>query len=671
MKRAFLAAAVALLALRLILMYLVPGWNNIASDFPNYYTAAWIVSEGRPTLDLYDPVSFDRERRRSGISGETALFNYFTPFSALTMLPVARFDPITAKRIWIVLSLASLGLAVTLTSRMSGLGLLPSAAVALVAGDALGNNLTFGQFYLVLTALLVLTLAWNDRWPQASGVALALGVVTKVFPLFLLGYFAWTRRWKVTLWTVVFVTLATAIGLFALGWVPHRVYLEEVLERVMRGEIQDPYHVRWNTWHALMRRAFVGDPVLNPVPIADVPALYFFLRFVFTSGVTLFTFSRIRRVADGNRLLEYGVLVAMISLITPSQASYHYVLLFPAIVAAVAAVRSLSVRLGIVALYALICSNYMGATSTFDRGPSMLLAFPRAYLMLVMWGLFLVLQSGKLGSVDDALRVFRVPFRTLGTVAVVLALIGAVSTYSEWNRWQQDAFDGAVIARPEAGGFLDLDPTVGADDLLYSSLHLGGYNWVHPSASGRALAYESLVGIRGRLSDGTLIELADGFEPVVGPETALAIRETPEGRAVVEFTPTGWVELFRTGSVIHDLAVSPDNAKVAFSEFAGGRYRISEWFRTTGAAIPLLAGREDYRYAAYSPDGDRLAFATNSSGNWEVAEYSFSDQTTENRTSSLANDLMPAYSIDGRTIYFASDRRRGYRFTTIFKIRLR
>ena len=541
------------------------------------------------------------------------------------------------------------GLAVALTSRMSGLGLLPSVAVGLVAGDALGNNLTFGQFYLVLTALLVGTLAWSDRWPRASGVALALGVVTKVFPLFLLGYFAWTRRWKVTLWTVMFIALATAIGLVALGWVPHRVYLEEVLERVVRGEIQDPYHVRWNTWHALMRRAFVGDPVLNPVPIADVPALYFFLRFIFTSGVTVFTFSRIRRVADGNRLLEYGVLVAMISLITPSQASYHYVLLFPAIVAAVAAVRSLSVQLGIVALYALICSNYMGATATFDRVPSMLLAFPRAYLMLVMWGLLLVLQSGKLGSVDDALHVFRVPLRTLGTVAVVLALIGAVSTHLEWIRWQQDTFDGAVIAQPEAGGFLDVDPTVGAD-LLYSSLHSGGYNWVHPSASGRALVYESQVGIRGRLSDSTLIELADGFEPVVGPETALAIRETSEGRAVVEFTPTGWVELFRTGSVIHDLAVSPDNAKVAFSEFVGGRYRISEWFRTTRSATPVLAGRGDYRYAAYSPDGDRLAFATNSSGNWDVAEYTFSEGTSENRTSSLANDLMPAYSIDGRTI---------------------
>ena len=670
MKRAFLGAAVALLLLRLILMHLLPGWNNIDTDFPNYYTAAWIVSEGRPTVDLYDPVSFDREWRRFGVPGETALFNYFTPFSALTMLPVARFEPITAKRIWIALSLGCLGLAVTLTSRMTGVGLLGSAAVALAAGDALGNNLTFGQFYLVLTALLVMALAWNDRWPRASGVALALGVVTKVFPLVLLGYFAWTRRWKATLWTIVFICVATAIGLFVLGWVPHRVYLEEVLERVMRGEIQDPYHVRWNSWHALIRRAFVGDPVLNPAPIADVPALYFFLRFIFTSVVTVFTFSRIRRSDGGNRLLEYGVLVAMISLITPSQASYHNVLLFPAIVAAVAAVRSLKAGLGILALYALICSNYMGATTTFDSGPSMVLAFPRAYLMLVMWGLLLVLQSGTLGSVGGALRQLRVPLRTLGMVAVVLAVIGAVSTYSEWNRWRRDVFDGAVIAQPDRAGFLDLDPTVGEGGLLYSSLQLGGYNWIHPSASGRALVYESPAGIRGRLSDGTLIELGDGFEPVLGPESALAIEETPDGSAVVEFTGAGWVELLRTESVIHDLAVSPDNAKVAFSELVGGRYRVSEWFRATGARVPLLAGSGDYRYATYSPDGGRLAFATNSSGNWEVAEYSFSDGKIENRTTSLANDLMPVYAIDGRTIYFASDRRRGYRFTTIFKIRL-
>jgi Tol biopolymer transport system component len=40
----------------------------------------------------------------------------------------------------------------------------------------------------------------------------------------------------------------------------------------------------------------------------------------------------------------------------------------------------------------------------------------------------------------------------------------------------------------------------------------------------------------------------------------------------------------------------------------------------------------------------------------------------ERLTTSLANDYMPAYSTDGREIYFASDRRRGYRFTAIFKM---
>ena len=39
-------------------------------------------------------------------------------------------------------------------------------------------------------------------------------------------------------------------------------------------------------------------------------------------------------------------------------------------------------------------------------------------------------------------------------------------------------------------------------------------------------------------------------------------------------------------------------------------------------------------------------------------------------TSSYANDFMPAYSPDGTRLYFASDRRRGYRFTAIYTIAL-
>ena len=37
-------------------------------------------------------------------------------------------------------------------------------------------------------------------------------------------------------------------------------------------------------------------------------------------------------------------------------------------------------------------------------------------------------------------------------------------------------------------------------------------------------------------------------------------------------------------------------------------------------------------------------------------------------TTSSANDVTPCFSPDGRSVYFASDRHRGYRFTTIYRV---
>lgn len=87
MRRGLLITAVIILAIRLLWMYGIPAWNEIYTDFPNYYTAAWMVADERPLTDIYDPVSFEREKWDAGIVGETAMFNYFTPPSALTMLP--------------------------------------------------------------------------------------------------------------------------------------------------------------------------------------------------------------------------------------------------------------------------------------------------------------------------------------------------------------------------------------------------------------------------------------------------------------------------------------------------------------------------------------------------------------------------------------------------------
>jgi hypothetical protein len=68
-----------------------------------------------------------------------------------------------------------------------------------------------------------------------------------------------------------------------------------------------------------------------------------------------------------------------------------------------------------------------------------------------------------------------------------------------------------------------------------------------------------------------------------------------------------------------------------------------------------------------SPDGRWMVFATKETGNWDIALRDMANGQTRIITSSLANDTMPVFSPDGHKIFFASDRRRGFRFSAIYE----
>ena len=65
-----------------------------------------------------------------------------------------------------------------------------------------------------------------------------------------------------------------------------------------------------------------------------------------------------------------------------------------------------------------------------------------------------------------------------------------------------------------------------------------------------------------------------------------------------------------------------------------------------------------------------MVYSTFERGNWDVGVRDLITGQTRILTSSLANDLMPVLSPDGREVVFASDRRRGYRFTAIYRMPL-
>src|SRR5215831_5263596 len=83
------------------------AWNNLGTDFPNYYTAGRLVRHGEPLRNYYDWTWFARQMNYAGVERLGA----YTPQTPLTMLPMVMLSglpPLTAKRVWLVINLVLL-----------------------------------------------------------------------------------------------------------------------------------------------------------------------------------------------------------------------------------------------------------------------------------------------------------------------------------------------------------------------------------------------------------------------------------------------------------------------------------------------------------------------------------------------------------------------------------
>src|SRR5262249_12457767 len=337
-------------------------------------------------------------------------------------------------------------------------------------------------FYVVLTLLMLISVLMAKRFPFMAGITSAVGTLTKLFPAVLLVYFIIRRNYRALILSAASMAILISVGIFLLGWDPHRVYLDEVLGRTIRGEIQDPYNVHWNTLQALLRRALVREETLNPAPIFDAAWLFFFLRPVVSLTVAAITFFAILRARQPNVLMEYGALIAMVSLITPSQASYHQFLFRPAIATGIARANRRATAFVLAGIFALICSNVMGAPAGFDNGPAMIFAFPRVYLVLALWAFFLF-----------ALKPPR-PRVTVRLMFVVLSLLLIVVTlaFFENKRWAADIADGAVLVPLESSSILHVNPRFEKNRLITTSLGPDGFNDLPPEVATVAVSPDGL-----------------------------------------------------------------------------------------------------------------------------------------------------------------------------------
>src|SRR5690348_15012314 len=88
-----------------VLKGLVPAWNHLNSDFPNYYLVARLHRAGYTLDRIYEWIWLQRQKDHLGIDQGIVTFIALTPPSALAIEPFSSLSPLAAKRCWLVANL--------------------------------------------------------------------------------------------------------------------------------------------------------------------------------------------------------------------------------------------------------------------------------------------------------------------------------------------------------------------------------------------------------------------------------------------------------------------------------------------------------------------------------------------------------------------------------------
>ena len=389
-----------LLYLGLILFWALVAWiGPPQGDFANYWTAAHLWSEGSDLSHLYDYRWFTEQATRLGFGDQLVGFAVLSPPSALLMAPLLPLGLAGAKLAWMVgQGMCALGIAAVLC-RWLNRPLWMGPLFLLGATPILRAHLVQGQMHLPVVLLLCFALwAWMSRRDLWAGVCLGLVIGLKIHAWPLIPIAMLARRWMLLVWTLLTLIIGGGFSVLLMGWEVHQIWLTEIAPAAARGAFIDPWNVAFQSPGHAIRTLTLSHPVLNPGSWMHQPALAHGLPValqVLIVGLTLIPALSWRRLDCGERQRLLGAASICALLSGPLLASYHLVLVIPA-VAIGAHHLDKDDRLGrsaaVIALGLLLC--WWPVPSDWPDSHWLIpLALPRFWILLGIWALLLSSQA--------------------------------------------------------------------------------------------------------------------------------------------------------------------------------------------------------------------------------------------------------------------------------------
>lgn len=380
---------------------IVPAMSEIDADFAGYFVSAKIVVDGQDTRRLYDDDWFREQIRHYGLEStkNPGKFAPFPPPTALLLVPLTRFEPLTALRIVTVVSVLSLICSIFLLARTLAWNSLDSALFILSSGFAIISGVRFGQPYILISMFCILGYyLYLARRSWLAGICFGLFVPIKYFPVIILAYFAFRKEWKVVMGGVVAIAGVGLVSMTVLGWKVHEIFLLSVFGNHLTGRLSlhdhtVPFSAVYQSFDTLFDRLFVFDAVQNPQPLLAAPVLRT-VGLVTVKGsiliVALATLVKLAR-AEASRAAapSIGLLGIVLFLIAPATATYTCALLWLPVALLInyfLAGGSRTPAYFILGTYGIMgFIPYQYAYAFEGHGGLSLLAYPRLFLLFAMF----------------------------------------------------------------------------------------------------------------------------------------------------------------------------------------------------------------------------------------------------------------------------------------------
>ena len=240
-------------------------------DFQVFYTVAQRILSGN--INIYD-------------FAHDGIFSYkYSPIAAILFSPLGLLSKTTAQLLWTMLNTFSMIASFFLSWRLlkiwnrlkiKQLNILLLAIFMLAQyylNNAMQNNINAILLFMMLLSVYLTAI---KKYLPVAALLLALTISIKIVPIVLLGYYLFTRQWKVICYTFLFLLLLNIIPIFV--WDCDTYYL---LVQQWKMVLKDQNHFPFYKWTNQSPYVVWYRLTLSPAIAQTISYLHVFFSLIF------------------------------------------------------------------------------------------------------------------------------------------------------------------------------------------------------------------------------------------------------------------------------------------------------------------------------------------------------------------------------------------------------